>query len=83
MRYNVDTELLANFEQTKAYHISDRIREWWHWKSLIKVPVPPNFLMEWFHKSLVPQLSKDVAMLAFFSEEEAIMRAQPLELIYF
>jgi hypothetical protein len=46
------------------------------------VPVPPAFLLEWFLKSLVPQLSKDVATSGVFSEEEAIMRAQQLELIY-
>jgi hypothetical protein len=28
MRYDADTELLANFEQTSADHISDHIREW-------------------------------------------------------
>jgi hypothetical protein len=82
VRYDVDTELLANFEQTKADHISDHIREWRRQKSLIKVPVPPAFLLEWFLKSLVPQLSKDVATSGVFSEEEAIMRAQQLELIY-
>jgi hypothetical protein len=82
VRYNVGTELLANFEQTKADHISDHIREWRHQKSLIKVPVPPTFLLEWFLKSLVPQLSKDVATSGVFSEEDAIMRAQQLELIY-
>jgi hypothetical protein len=31
---------------------------------------------------LVPQLSKDVATSGVFSEEEVIMRAQQLELIY-
>jgi hypothetical protein len=46
------------------------------------VPVPPTFLLEWFLKSLVPQLSKDVATSGVFSEEDAIMRAQQLELIY-
>jgi hypothetical protein len=66
VRYDVDTELLANFEQTKADHISDHIREWRCRKSLIKVPVPPAFLLEWFLKYLVPQLSKDIATsLAF------------------
>jgi hypothetical protein len=49
---------------------------------LIKVPVPLDFLLEWFLKYLVPQLSKDVATSTVFSEEEAIMRAQQLELIY-
>jgi hypothetical protein len=49
---------------------------------LIKVPVPPDFQLEWFLKSLVLKLSKDVATSGVFSEEEAIMRAQQIEIIY-
>jgi hypothetical protein len=49
---------------------------------MIKVPVPPEFLLEWFRKSLVLQLSKDVATSEVFSEEDTIMRVQQLELIY-
>jgi hypothetical protein len=82
VRYNAGTKLLANFEQTKVDHISDHIREWICQKSLIKVPVPQAFLLEWFLKSLVPQLSKDVTTSGVFSEKDAIMRAQQLELIY-
>jgi hypothetical protein len=82
MRYYVGIELLANFEQMKVDHILDHIREWQHQKSLIKVHVPLAFLLEWFLKSLVPQLSKDVSISGVFSEEEGIMRAQRLELIY-
>jgi hypothetical protein len=82
VRYDVGIELLANFEKTKVDHISDHIREWQCKKSLIKVPVPPAFLLEWFLKSLVPQLSKYIATSGVFLEEEAIMRAQHLELIY-
>jgi hypothetical protein len=37
VRYDVDTEFLANFEKTKSDHISDHIQEWQHRKSLIKV----------------------------------------------
>jgi hypothetical protein len=81
MRYDAGTELLANFKQTKADHISDHIREWRHQKSFIKVPVPPTFLLEWFFMSLVPQISKDVEKSGVFSEEETIMRAQQLEII--
>jgi hypothetical protein len=66
VRYDADTELLANFEQKKVDHISDHIQEWRCRKSLIKVPVPPAFLLEWFLKSLVPQLSKDIAMSGVF-----------------
>jgi hypothetical protein len=51
-------------------------------EELIKVPVPPAFMLEWFIKSLVPQLSKDVATSKVFFEEDAIMRAQQFELIY-
>jgi hypothetical protein len=54
VRYDADTELLANFDQTKADHISDHIREWQRRKSLIKVKVPPAFLLEWFLKSICP-----------------------------
>jgi hypothetical protein len=82
VRYDVGTEFLANFEQTTMDHISDHIREWRRRKILIKVPVPPAFLLEWFLKSLVPQLSKDVATFGVFSEEDTIMRAQQFELIY-
>jgi hypothetical protein len=39
-------------------------------------------LLEWFLKSLVPQLSKDVVTSRVFSEEDAIKRAQQFELIY-
>ena len=82
VRYDIGTKLLANFSQTKADHIFDHIREWRHQKSLIKVPVPPTFLLEWFLKSLVPQLSKYVKTSGVFFEEDAIMRAQKFELIY-
>jgi hypothetical protein len=82
MRYEVGTKLLASFEKTKADHIFDHFREWRCRKSLIKVSVPPAFLLEWFLKSLVPQLSKDVTTSEVFSKEDAIMRAQQLELIY-
>jgi hypothetical protein len=67
MRYDANTEFLANFDQIKVNNISDHIRECQHLKSLIKVPVPPDFLLEWFLKSLVPQLSKDVATSGVFS----------------
>jgi hypothetical protein len=82
VRHDAGTELLVNFAQTKANHISDHIQEWRCRKSLIKVPVRPAFLLEWFLNSLVPQLSKDIATSGVFSKEDAIMRAQQLELIY-
>lgn len=67
--YDDGTELLANFEQDKATHISDHIREWTRQKSLIKATVPPEFLLEWFLKSLLPYIPKDVATSGVFTEE--------------
>jgi hypothetical protein len=82
VRYDVGTELLANFKQTTTDHISDHIQEWRCQKSLTKVPVPPAFLLEWFLNYLVPQLSKDIATSRVFSKEYAIMKAQQFAPIY-
>jgi len=82
MRYDVDTELLSNFEKTEADHISDHIQEWPRRKRLINVKVPPAFFLEWFLKSLVPCVSKDITNFRVFLKEEAIMRDQQLEMIY-
>jgi hypothetical protein len=82
VRYDVDIKLLANFVKTKDDHISNHIQEWQHRKSLIKVQVPPYFFLECFLKYLVPIVSKDVENSGVFLEEEVIMRAQQLELIY-
>jgi hypothetical protein len=69
MRYDIGTEILANLEKKKADHMSDHIREWRHRKSLIKVPVPPSFLLKWLLKYFVPQFSKYIATSGVFSEE--------------
>ena len=38
--------------------------------------------MEWFTKSLLPQIARDVAMGGVVTEEEDIARAQYLDLVY-
>jgi hypothetical protein len=38
--------------------------------------------LEWFLKSLLPYISKDVYTFEVMSEEEAIFKAQQLDLIY-
>jgi hypothetical protein len=49
---------------------------------LIKTPIPPTFLLEWFLKSFHPPISKDIATSGVSNEEEAVFRAQQLDLIY-
>jgi hypothetical protein len=49
---------------------------------LIKAVILDQLLVEWFTKSLLPQIARDVAMGSVVTEEEAITRAQYLDLVY-
>ena len=50
VHYDVGTELLSTFQQDKATHISDHIKQWRRRKRLIKAFIPPELLLEWFLK---------------------------------
>ena len=63
-------------------HISDQIQEWRRQKRLIKAFILPKFLLEWFLKSLFPYIAKDVSTSEVQNEEQAIFRAQEVDLIY-
>ena len=82
VHYDAGTELLSTFRLDKATHILDHIQEWKRQKRLIKATIPLEFLLEWFLKSLLPYISKDVSTSRVTNEEEAILRAQQLDLIY-
>ena len=69
MCYDIGTELLSKFRQDKATHISDHIQEWHRWKRLIKSFIPLEFLLEWFLKSLLPYIAKDVSTCGVQNEE--------------
>jgi hypothetical protein len=49
---------------------------------LIKAIISDQLLMKWFTKSLLPPISRDVTMGGVVTEEEAIARAQYLDLVY-
>ena len=76
VHYDVGTELLSTFRQDKATHISDHIQDWHRRKRLIKAFIPLKFLLEWFLKSLLPYIVKDVSTSRVQNEEQAIFRAQ-------
>ena len=82
INYDVGTDLLSTFQKDKATHISDHIQEWHRRKRLIKDFIPPEFLLEWFLKSLLPYIANDVSRSGVQNEEQAIFRAQELDLIY-
>ena len=52
--YTIGTKLLSTFQEEKDTHISDHIQEWHRRKRLIKDFILPEFLLEWFLKSLLP-----------------------------
>ena len=74
--YDTITEILSTFRQDKATHISDHIEEWCRWKRMIKAFIPPEFLLEWFLKSLLPYIVKDVSTSVVKNKDQAIFRAQ-------
>jgi hypothetical protein len=49
---------------------------------MIKVIIPDILLAEWFTKSLLPLITRDVAMGGAIIEEETITQAQYLDLVY-
>jgi len=61
IRYETGIELLTNFKQTMATHISDHIHEWRRRRRMVKTYVPDQLLAEWFIKSLLPSITEDVA----------------------
>jgi hypothetical protein len=82
IRYDTETEILTSFKQTKGTHISDHIHEWRRRCHLIKLELPDQLLAEWFTKSFVNEIGKDIAMGGIVMEEQAISHAQYLDLVY-
>jgi hypothetical protein len=82
IRYDIGTEILTSFKQSTSTHISDHIHEWHRRRRLIKLELPDQLLAEWFTKSFVNKIGKDIAMGGVVTEEQAISRAQYLDLVY-
>jgi hypothetical protein len=82
IRYEIGTELLTSLRQNNATHISDHIHEWQRRRRMIKTQILDKILTKWFTKSLLPPISRDVAMVGATTEEKAILHAQHLDLIY-
>ena len=80
--YEMGTDLLNSLRQNTSTHIFDHIHEWRRWRRLIKAPILDQLLADWFTKSLLPPIARDVAMGGVVTEEQAISRAQYLDLVY-
>ena len=73
-KYEIGTELLTNFKQTIATHISNHIHEWRRRRQMVKTYVPDQLLAEWFIKSLFPSITEDVVKGRVVTEEQVISR---------
>jgi hypothetical protein len=62
IRYKKGTEILSSFKQSSSTRISDHIHEWRRRICLIKVPLPDQIFSEFFTKSLIGPISRDVSM---------------------
>jgi hypothetical protein len=82
IHYEMGTNILSSFKQSKATHISNHIHEWRSRRCLIKLNLPDELLAEWFMKSFVNDISKDISMGGVVTEEHVISRAQYLDLVY-
>ena len=77
IRYDEGVEILLSCRQNTATHITDHYHEWWRRRSLCKIQLDDRIFLDWFLKTLLPPIEKDIA-----SEEEAILKAQQFDLIY-
>jgi hypothetical protein len=82
IRYDTGTTILTSFKQTNGTHILDHIHEWRRKRHLIKLELPDQLLVEWFTKSFMNEIGKDIAMGGVVTEEQAISHAQYLDIVY-
>jgi len=82
IHYETGTDLLTSLRQSNSTHISDHIHEWRWRQRLIKAPIPDQILIDWFTKSLLPPIARDVTMGGAITKEQAIACAQYLDLVY-
>jgi hypothetical protein len=62
IQYETDIDLLTSPQQSTSTHISDHIDEWRWRRRLIKDTISYQLLTDWFTKSLLLPISKDVSM---------------------
>lgn len=60
----------------------DHIHEWRRGRSLCKMKLDDSILLDWFLKSLLYPIAKDVAQSMPQTEEEVILTAKKFDLIY-
>jgi hypothetical protein len=73
--YETKTKLLMSLSQSTTTHISIHINERRRWCRIIRAKILEQILLDWFMKSLLPQIAKDVAMSRDVTKEKVIFHA--------
>ena len=82
IHYETGIEILTTLFQGTSTHICDHIHEWRGKWRLVKAPIPDYLLADWFYKSLLSQITKDISLGGMVTGDQSIRRAQHLDLIY-
>ena len=82
IHYETGMELLTYLCKDTSTHISNHVHEWRRRHRLVKAPLPDNILVDWFCKSLLPKIAKDVTLGGAVTKYQSIHHAQHLDLIY-
>ena len=69
IHYETSTDIFNSLQQNTSTHIYDHIHEWRRWRRLIKATIPDQLLADWFTKSLLPPIARDVAMGGVITKE--------------
>ena len=76
VRYDEGVEIMLSYRQSTTTHITNHIHEWQRNRSLCKIQLDDRILLDWFLKTLLLPIAKEVAFEHPQSEEEAILKAQ-------
>ena len=76
IRYDEWEEIFLSWSQNTATHIIDHIHEWRRRRILCKIKLNDKIFLDWFLKTLLPPIAKDVTSEHPQIEEEAILKAQ-------
>ena len=82
VHYEIGTHFLTSLKKDTVTHISNHIHERRRQNHLINFKIPDELLTEWFKKSFVNKISKCIAMGGCLTKDQAIARAQYLNLVY-
>ena len=75
-KYDEGVEILLSCRQKNTTHITNQIHEWRRRRILCKIKLDDKIFFDWFLKTLLPPIAKDVTSECPQTEEEAILKDQ-------